>query len=62
MAAEAWTNYRRRNDSVIVDAFQVGFGWLCMASDSAHLGYLPAQLRRCCDCFPGEVFGPSHNF
>jgi hypothetical protein len=24
VAAEAWTNYRRRNDSVIVDAFQVG--------------------------------------
>ncbi len=23
VAAEAWTNYRRRNDSVIVDAFQV---------------------------------------
>lgn len=26
VAAEAWTNYRRRNDSVIVDAFQVGGG------------------------------------
>ena len=45
VAAEAWTNYRRRNDSVIVDAFQVGWG---LRAAAAVLLFFHAVC--CCVC------------